>query len=288
MTFCNPFLNFSFFSGFAFGNYLGNRITSAIWGNPSRGYVSNPFNCVSGGFQVMSAFPMPSLYMNNVSYVQQSSMFNFNANSFGGFDTFSYSSANTNYNNFGGWSGYNTWSYTQQYGWGTSSLGTVSKNDKKKIEPCGNITFRYANLTQEEALKEAKKDPKLVELKGGKGWTISSFENDIPYARTGTPELLDYICKKYNLTITVTSALGTLNSPHGRGSNSKSHYNELNPKLDFGGGLTHDQASDLKKKLEETGLFEGDIGIEDHGSTSHLDVQFSDAAYEMILKQLPA
>ena len=79
------------------------------------------------------------------------------------------------------------------------------------------------------------------------------------------------ITSRLNINLTVTSALGTKNSPH-RGSG---HYDSENPKLDFGGNLSLEEAEDLKEKLDSTGDF-AFVNIEKHGATAHLDVKIKD------------
>lgn len=277
MTFCNPFLNFSLFSGFALGNYLGNRISNAIWGNPCRGYVSNPF-IYSTAVPFMPVYQQPSLYLENMDFIPQSPVFNFSGN-YGNFDTFSYSGSYSNYGGYNNFNSFGNWTFGSP-GNTNNSNGTKGKN----IKPLGDITFKYANMSRDEALKAAAHDSNLEKLTGGDSWSVStaSFQNDIPYAKKGTAELLNRVCNDCAITnLVVTSALGTKDSKHKSGSSPASHYNELNPKLDFGGGLSHADAEDLKTKLKRTGLFSR-VEIEDHGKTSHLDVQFSDAAYKSL------
>ena len=163
--------------------------------------------------------------------------------------------------------------------------GDKTKNGKGYDNNVANGAHAYASLRREDALKKAKADSNLEELSQGEGWSISkaSFINDIPYARKGTGELLTKVCKNARVTLTVTSALGTANSPHDKNiTGAESHYNELNPKLDLGGGLTAKEAQELKSKLEKTGCFSR-IVVESDGETSHLDVQFKDSEYEELV-----
>lgn len=160
---------------------------------------------------------------------------------------------------------------------------SLSNPKKKKSVNIGNGTHCYASWDKDYALKQAEKDPNLERLTKGSGWSIcsGSFINDIPYARVGTSALLDKVCKEAGVTLTVTSALGTKKSPHDKGDSSVSHYNENNPKLDFGGGLSESEANEIKKKLDKTGLFSR-VAVENDGGTCHLDVQFKDSAYATV------
>ena len=141
----------------------------------------------------------------------------------------------------------------------------------------------YAALSRSSALEAAAKDPNLEKLTGGKGWSISesSFINDIPYARKGVSTILTRAAELTGETLVVTSALGTKDSPHAKGTSEASHYNSKNPKLDFGGGLSLSAAEALKKKLDDTGLFSR-VDVEKDGDTAHLDVQIASSAFEKI------
>ena len=287
MTFCNPFLNFSLFSGFALGNYLGNRLSNAIWGKPCQGYISNPF-IYSAAVPFMPVYQQPSLYLENMDFIPQAPVFNFSGN-YGNFDTFSYSGSYSNYGGYNNFNSFGNWAFGSP-GNTNNSNGTKGKN----ITPLDDITFKYANMSRAEALTAAKKDSNLENLEdlaNGKKWTLNSasFPNDIPYAKKGTAKLLDKVYEaidKYNkehscnIKLVVTSALGTTSSKHTRKRDKISHYNELNPKLDFGGGLSEQDAKALEKILNDTGLF---CHVYRHeGSDNHLDVQFSDEAYKSL------
>ena len=139
----------------------------------------------------------------------------------------------------------------------------------------------YADLTREKAIAKAKKDPNLEELKtttSKNGHRViisdSSFINDIPFARKGTMGKLLAAADKIGRDITVTSALGTLSSPHSGAKSNIGHYDPLNPKLDFGGGLSQQEAERLKTDLLTTGYF-ASINVESDGATSHLDVKLA-------------
>ena len=86
---------------------------------------------------------------------------------------------------------------------------------------------------------------------------------------------LDNLTTELDIDLTVTSALGTENSPHEKVGG---HYNDKNPKLDFGGGLTVTEANEIKNKLDTTNYFESVI-VEEHGDgTAHIDVKIKDEA----------
>ena len=91
-------------------------------------------------------------------------------------------------------------------------------------------------------------------------------------------EILKSVLEECNIThITITSALGTKTSPHDKNC-EHSHYDANNPKLDFGGGLTKEQAENLSEALMSTGKFEF-ATPESDGTTWHLDVKIRDSAY---------
>ena len=166
----------------------------------------------------------------------------------------------------------------------TSTVVTPVKRQASSRRSISNGSHIYASLSKSEAEARAKKDSNLEELTGGEGWIVSdaSFENDIKFAKKGTGALLTRAAKEAGVSLTVTSALGTKFSPHDKKiSGTASHYNENNPKLDLGGGLSHAQAEELKNKLIATGLFSR-VAVESDGNTSHLDVQFADSAYETV------
>ena len=73
-----------------------------------------------------------------------------------------------------------------------------------------------------------------------------------------------------NIKLTVTSALGTAKSGHDKNAG---HYDPVNPKLDFGGGMSESQARALESALLSTGYF-SHIHFEEHkGGGAHLDVR---------------
>lgn len=136
----------------------------------------------------------------------------------------------------------------------------------------------YANLSKSEAEREAEKSDYLERIEGGSDWSVSdgSFVNDIKYAAKGMNKFLSKLAKKIRrktkTKLVVTSALGTKNSPHAKGSSSASHYNPTNPKIDFGGQLSHEKGEELLACLRSTGFFSR-CEIEYHGNTCHIDVQ---------------
>lgn len=158
---------------------------------------------------------------------------------------------------------------------------TPSFLGKTKTETTTSGSF--ASMSRSEALKAAQNNPNLEKLSGGIGWSISSasFTNDIPYAKKGTSDILARVSKQIGEDLVITSALGTKNSPHVKTSSSESHYNEENPKLDIGGGLSHTQAESLRSKLLNTGYFSR-VEVEKHGDTAHLDVQIKDSAFKKL------
>ena len=162
---------------------------------------------------------------------------------------------------------------------------TDNANDEANSGSGGVGEGAYASLSREQALEKAKNDPNLEELKGGTGWELGqTFDNDIPYARKGTGQLLAEASRLTGEKLTVTSALGTATSPHTKGSGTASHYNEKNPKLDFGGGYTEEKAKEMAEKLMETNLFEFVTPEDNKDGTGHwhLDVKFKDSEYENI------
>jgi len=285
MTFVNAFTQFNrgFLNGAGFGLGIGmssilNRVFFDINRSLNPFFSCNPFNSYFGGFNNYYEYDLGMLnFSQNFSSCADSSIWNFNTTvpqQTSGFDT------------FGALNTFNlTMPVVPQV---TTSKKTEDKKDaKKEDKPSPNLnpngSHAYEVLSRESALKRAKANPNLEELTKGEGWSISegSFINDIPYARKGTSALLNRVCKEAGVTLTVTSALGTKNSPHAATSSAASHYNENNPKLDLGGGLTDAQAKELKSKLDKTGLFSR-VAVESDGATSHLDVQFSDEAYKTV------
>ena len=159
------------------------------------------------------------------------------------------------------------------------NMDSVFKSNTKS----NDYSTSFASMTRSEALEAARNNPNLEHLSGGTGWSISSasFTNDIPYARKGTSDILARVSKQIGEDLVITSALGTKNSPHAKTSSSESHYNEENPKLDIGGGLSHTQAESLRSKLLNTGYFSR-VEVEKHGDTAHLDVQIKDSAFKKL------
>ena len=170
------------------------------------------------------------------------------------------------------------------------SVDIFERSTDKKKTPLGgtvaNGTHIYSRLTKADALARAKKDPNLEELTSGQGWEISAkdFINDIPFAKKGTGALLSKVCQQAGVGLVITSALGTKKSPHQADAGSASHYNEKNPKLDIGGGLSKGDAEELAKKLMNTGLFIFANPEDNKDGTGHwhLDLQFKDSAYETV------
>ena len=83
---------------------------------------------------------------------------------------------------------------------------TTQKNINTK-----KVDTSYSKMNREKALKKARNDSRLEELKGGDGWSVSkeSFITDIPFAKKFTGKILSIVSKIIGEHITVTSALGT-------------------------------------------------------------------------------
>jgi hypothetical protein len=162
----------------------------------------------------------------------------------------------------------------------TTSNSSSQRSTSQSTSSGRACNYKYARLSRSAALTEAAKNPNLEKLSGGNGWSVSnnSFANDIPYARKGTSAILSKAAAQIGQNITITSALGTKTSPHVKSTGYASHYNETNPKLDIGGGLSHHKALALQKKLLATGYFSR-VSVESDGATSHLDVQIKESAY---------
>jgi len=163
--------------------------------------------------------------------------------------------------------------------WGSFSSPVMdtfeSSTSKTKTFKKTSVTLSdYAKMNKLDAERNAQKDPNLEKLKGGNNWSISyaSFRNDIPYAGSGVNNFLDHLTFKIGERLVVTSALGSATSPHAKNGG---HYDSLNPKLDFGGGLTSTEAYRLKTKLVNTGYF-ARVEVESDGATCHLDVKIKD------------
>lgn len=149
--------------------------------------------------------------------------------------------------------------------------------------PAKSYNSKFASLSKSEAINAAETNPNLEKLSGGNGWSISSssFTNDIPYARKGMNAFLTKLSSQIGENLVVTSALGTATSPHAKNGG---HYDETNPKLDFGGGMSESEAYLLKAKLDGTGYFSR-VEVEVDGATAHLDVKVKEselAKYESI------
>lgn len=147
----------------------------------------------------------------------------------------------------------------------------------------GNISnnYKYANLSQYEALGQASADTRLEAIgRGGTGWSCAdTFNNDITYATNGTSALLDAVVAKIRktkpeFTLLVTSALGTASSPHAKNT-KHSHYNPDNVKLDFDKSTWQGQPEDFAKALMDTGYFQFAV-VEKHkdGKGWHIDAMF--------------
>ena len=171
--------------------------------------------------------------------------------------------------------------FSRSFG-GSEPIKVGSSEDPYGIERSRNKKYGesidYANLSREDAEEEAEKSDFLEKLENGSDFSISdgSFVNDIKYAAKGMNKFLSKLAKKIRRKTTtklvVTSALGTKNSPHSKGSAAVSHYNPTNPKIDFGGQLSHEKGRELLACLRETGYFSR-CEIEYHGNTCHIDVQ---------------
>lgn len=160
------------------------------------------------------------------------------------------------------------------YGFDTFSLSSSTVDSRPSLSSNQKTSSYsgYRALSKTQAEIEAQKN--LEKLKSSSGrWKVctNSFINDIPYAGKGINAYLDDLTSRLNIDLTITSALGTKNSPH----TGKGHYDPVNPKLDFGGGLSYEEAEELKEKLDSTGDF-AFVNIEKHGATAHLDVKIKD------------
>ena len=273
MTFYSPIADFKYGMGFALGNMLGNALNTAItgitaplfagWGTPFGCYnrYSAPSIFVDYG---QSSLPLPATMPMNMTFNFNMPSTNLSPNPFGNFDC-----SNINFN----FAPVGMDSFIPSYNFGTAFQGNGTSGDN------------YAYLTRTNALRKAKSDSNLEELKGGRRWQISSesFIEDIPFARKGVSKLLDRICDEIGEDLVITSALGTINSPHSKSisRSGASHYNPKNPKLDIGGGLSVDKAKELQRKLKNTGLFSR-VEVEVDGTTAHLDVQFKESAFQNV------
>lgn len=173
----------------------------------------------------------------------------------------------------------------------TEINSTIQINSSDLNKEKYSQTINYGKLTRADALEKAKNDPnleKLVTTTSSKGHKviISSvdFENDIPYAKKGTMEILLKVADKIGKDITITSALGTSSSPHEGKDDQTGHYNPTNPKLDFGGGLNTAEAEELETALENTGYFEfvNPEANKDGTGYWHLDLKINEDAYSAL------
>lgn len=146
----------------------------------------------------------------------------------------------------------------------TDASKNIYKTDKK-----------YSKMSRKKANDMAKKDPRLEQLTGGKGWVVNngSFRTDVKYARKYTGKILSYIAQITGAELIVTSALGTgqYGNPHQR-SGYASHHNAENPKLDL--KASNYSLKQLQIKLKETGFFSR-VSRE----RTHLDVQIKPEVY---------
>ena len=237
---------------------------------------SNPFQVgnlpVFGGFN-FSSVQMPDLskYTNFNNFFHTAPVFNFmqTSNASLAFPSNTYT--------------FNLENYTlpridwSKYQFNIPSLGSLNVGNNQQSLRIGNSTgSAYATLSRSEALTRAQNDSNLERLRGGARWTISnaSFKNDIPFAMKGVNNFLDRLTSEIGENLTVTSALGTKNSPHARNAG---HYDPINPKLDFGGGLSYSEANRIASKLRNTGYF-SNVLVKTHGNTAHIDVKIKESA----------
>ena len=158
-----------------------------------------------------------------------------------------------------------------------SPAKTETKDPTNRKKETG-YKSKFSTMTKTEAIRAAEASSYLEKLTAGNGWSVSSasFTNDIPYARKGMGSFLTRLSKEIGENLVVTSALGTATSPHAKDGG---HYDETNPKLDFGGGLTIAAAHSLKSKLDNTGYFSR-VEVEVDGNTAHLDVKVKESALQ--------
>ena len=126
-----------------------------------------------------------------------------------------------------------------------------------------NIDFAFAEMWRDDAIKMAEKNPYLEKLKNVPGKIVIAdymFVTDIPYATKGINKILEIIANEQNITITVTSALGTKGknvrrlSPHSsKNKILKSHFNINNPKIDIALPQNSKAREVYIKKLKKTG-----------------------------------
>ena len=302
MTFFNTFANFNITS-FGFPPRLNFNFNFGWNINPFGGFgCCNNFGWNINPFGSFGCFNKVGLY--GYSDPMSLSCFNYYGTPYNEppsmYDTFNSSNA-FDYTKIN--QSYQSWDMTtmpslnsnMQYDWSNQikqlKIMAPEKEKAKKGEgkTDNGDNINYASLSREEALEKAKNDPNLEELvtttssKGHKV-IISSvdFENDIPYAKKGTMEILLKVADKIGKDITITSALGTSSSPHAGKEDQTGHYNPTNPKLDFGGGLTTAEAEELKTALENTGYFEFVSNPEKHGATAHLDTRIKEESYEAL------
>lgn len=166
----------------------------------------------------------------------------------------------------------------------TTSTSSSSSSRTSSSSSTGYRTD-FASMTQTQATRAAEASPHLERLdEVGNGWKLgNTFENDIKYAAKGMNNFLDHLASKISkdlpsgTDLTVTSALGTASSPH---SKNAGHYDPVNPKLDFGGRMTNDEAEHLASSLQSTGYF-SHILVEPHGDGyAHVDVRVKESVLD--------
>lgn len=260
------------------------NITNNNWfcntSSPVTFFVPNSWNNVSL-FNCCNSFNFPTFNFSNFNLFNNG--FNWN-NFFNWNTTFNWNNNTSwnntlNWNNFTSFTNFNTTPAFGNYNLNSNRLNSTNAEQNRIFKS----NHAYANLTRSEALNKAQNDSNLEKLTGGNGWSVSSssFSNDIPYARKGTGTILSKVSNMIGENLTITSALGTKNSPHAKGNGYASHYNSSNPKLDIGGGLSPSKAYSLKTKLLNTGYFSR-VEVETHGNTAHLDVQIKDSAFQKL------
>ena len=267
----NCFMNFNFAQpNFSFGCFtMPNFFSNFSLFN----FGCNGFN----QFSFMNQYPNVGI-MNSPSIFTNFTPTNFAPTTFSFPDTPYVLNSSTSIFNTPSWDS----SYTLSI---TSPTNTFTSNSFSSTSHAANKTYnsKFATMSKSEAVNAAEANPNLEKLSGGNGWRISSnsFVNDIPYARKGMNAFLTKLSSQIGENLVVTSALGTATSPH---SKNGGHYDETNPKLDFGGGMSESEAYLLKAKLDGTGYFSR-VEVEVDGTTAHLDVKVKEnelAKYESI------
>jgi len=293
------YLNFSQYNSKFFNDSL---YTGGLWNNfvpnyDSTAYFNNIPAVNFNNFQFNTSIPSCNFDISDNTWFMRNTNFQNFENSW-----WNNSFNNFSFNNSFNWSNFSLpkWSYNFSLpAFNTSLTGSKSTSFSLQSRASGktnivwlrgkdvkNDTHDYAKLSRKDALVKAQQDPNLEELKtgNGNGWKVNgTFWNDIPYARKGTGALLTKVCQGQGITLNISSALGTKTSRHQKGAGSRSHYNGLNPKLDFGGIPNREKAVEIAEKLKKSGLFTWIyVELNDDGKTYHLDVQFSDEAYAKV------